>query len=93
MNVDVHSAVARWCGHPQWLSNPGDVVARMADGHVHMCSFAKENPNLFFELACHVTRPFPSFHMPSLETRWFGSRFIVQTFGSLEVVSKNIPPT
>ena len=90
---EVHSVVIRWCGHPQWLSKPGDVVARMADGHVHMCSFAKENPNLFFWVACHVSRTLPSFHIPSLETRWLGSWFSVHTFGSLYVVSKNIPPT
>ncbi|PYR78866.1 MAG: hypothetical protein DMF87_12910 [Acidobacteria bacterium] len=65
------------------MSKPGDVVARMADGHVHMCSFANENPNLFFCVACHVRRTLPSFHMPSFDTRWPGSWLSVHTAGSL----------
>ena len=89
----LHSIVARLCGRPQRLSKPGDVVTRIADGHVHMCSFAYQTPILCFGVACHVRRPFPSFHMPSTETRRLVSWFRLCTFGSFQLVSWKIPPT
>jgi hypothetical protein len=69
----VQSPVMMRCGCPQRFCVPPTCVAEMSDGHLHDVCCDHEKASLLMRFACHVTRPYASFHAPLLIALRFGS--------------------